>query len=244
MGSRQDLQGALLQEFSIEAHVPPDHLLRSADRFVDPTGIRHHLAPVCSATGRPPVDPGLTVRMLPVDCTMGIRSERRPGKEVHLNLAYRWLCRLDSGSCDLLQAPARSFSRQHLLRQLYETVVARCIAEGLAGSQRLATDARILQTDANRRNATPAPAVQTDSIEGDPAPRVVREHLQTLEDAAFGAASPIEPKVTSQADPALQWTGDRGGPAFLARSAPCLTDTDTAVILDVEATRSIRRADA
>jgi transposase len=30
------------------------------------------------------------IRMLPVGCVMGIRSERRLCDEVHLNLAYRW----------------------------------------------------------------------------------------------------------------------------------------------------------
>ncbi len=35
MGSRQIAQGALFYEFSIENHVPCDHLLRRIDRFVD-----------------------------------------------------------------------------------------------------------------------------------------------------------------------------------------------------------------
>ena len=52
MGSRQEAQGALFYEFSIEVHVPPDHLLRSVDRFVDLVGIRQHLAPFYSSTGR------------------------------------------------------------------------------------------------------------------------------------------------------------------------------------------------
>jgi transposase len=95
MGSRQEAQGALFYEFSIAAHVPPNHMLRSVDRFVDLTGIRQHLAPFYSSTGRPSVDPDLMVRMLLVGYVMGIRSERRLCEEVHLNLAYRWFCRLD-----------------------------------------------------------------------------------------------------------------------------------------------------
>ncbi|EAV41393.1 ISPsy22, transposase truncated [Stappia aggregata IAM 12614] len=50
MGSRQEAQGALFYEFSIEAHVPPDHMLRSVDRFVDLGGIRKHLPPFYSST--------------------------------------------------------------------------------------------------------------------------------------------------------------------------------------------------
>ena len=40
MGPRQVEQGALFYEFSLETHVPTDHLLRSIDRFVDLTGLR------------------------------------------------------------------------------------------------------------------------------------------------------------------------------------------------------------
>jgi len=35
MGPQQEMQSALFYEFSIEDHVPQDHLLRSIDRFVD-----------------------------------------------------------------------------------------------------------------------------------------------------------------------------------------------------------------
>jgi transposase len=97
MGPRQEAQSALFYEFSIEGHVPQDHLLRSIDRFVDLSDIRRHLADYYSSTGRPSVDPELMIRILLVGYCMGIRSERRLCDEVHLNLAYRWFCRLDLG---------------------------------------------------------------------------------------------------------------------------------------------------
>lgn len=34
MGPKQEAQAALFYEFSLEDHVPQDHLLRSIDRFV------------------------------------------------------------------------------------------------------------------------------------------------------------------------------------------------------------------
>ena len=46
MGSKQVAQGALFYEFTIEDHVPADHLLRGIDRFVDLGDMRHHLAPL------------------------------------------------------------------------------------------------------------------------------------------------------------------------------------------------------
>ncbi len=95
MGPRQEAQAALFYEFSLEDHVPQDHLLRSIDRFVDLSNIRAYLADFYSHTGRPSVDPELLIRMLLVGYCFGIRSERRLCDEVHLNPAYRWFCHLD-----------------------------------------------------------------------------------------------------------------------------------------------------
>ena len=44
MGPRQEAQAALFYEFSLEEHLPQDHLPRSIDRFVDLASIRAHLA--------------------------------------------------------------------------------------------------------------------------------------------------------------------------------------------------------
>lgn len=63
---------ALFYEFSIETHVPADHMLWAVDRFVDLAGIRQHLAPFYSSTGRPSVDPELMIRMLLVGYIMGM----------------------------------------------------------------------------------------------------------------------------------------------------------------------------
>lgn len=248
MGPRQEAQCALFYEFSIEDHVPKDHLLRLIDRFVDLSELRKHLAPFYSSTGRPSVDPELMIRMLLVGYTMGIRSERRLCEEVHLNLAYRWFCSLDLS--DPIPDHSTFSKNRHgrfrdsdLLRHVFETVVARCIEEGLVSGQRFAADASLIQADANRQNSAPQSEWEPDKIDPSDAPRAVREYLETLDDEAFGAASPVEPKFTSHSDPASQWTGARGGPAYFAYSANYLIDTDHAVILDVEASRSIRQAE-
>src|SRR6202451_4230539 len=102
MGCRQVEQVALFYEFSLERHVPQDHLLRSIDRFVELGDLRRELAAFYSPMGRPSIDPELMIRMLIVGYCLGIRSERRLCEEVHLNLAYRWFCRLglDGGDRD------------------------------------------------------------------------------------------------------------------------------------------------
>jgi hypothetical protein len=67
MGERTVMQESLFYGFSLERHVPSDHMPRKIDRFVDLSGTWAHW--------------------------VGIRPERRFCDEVHLNLAYRWFCR-------------------------------------------------------------------------------------------------------------------------------------------------------
>ena len=42
MGERRVMQEALFYGFSLERHVPDDHLLRKIDRFVDLSELRAH----------------------------------------------------------------------------------------------------------------------------------------------------------------------------------------------------------
>jgi transposase len=244
MGHRQVEQAALFYEFSLERHVPSDHLLRSIDRFVDLSELRRELAPFYSNLGRPSIDPELMIRMLIVGYCSGIRSERRLCEEVHLNLAYRWFCRLGLDG----DVPDHStfsknrhgrFRQSDLLRRVFETVLHRCMDEGLVGGESFAVDASLIKADANRQKG----------IEGDKwvapqaADHAVQEYLATLDDAAFGAATEVTPKFISPADPAARWTGAHGGQAFFAYATNYLIDTDHAIIVDVEATTAVRQAE-
>ena len=74
MGPKQVAQGALFYGFSIEEHVPNDHLVRKIDRFLDLSEIRGFLAPYYSAIGRPSIDPELMIRMLLLGYAIAIRS--------------------------------------------------------------------------------------------------------------------------------------------------------------------------
>jgi transposase len=244
MGERQVRQDAFFYEFSLERHVPSEHLLRSIDRFVELDGVRGELAPFYSAVGRPSIDPELMIRMLIVGYCFGIRSERRLCEEVHLNLAYRWFCRL---GLDGTVPDHSTFSKNRhgrfrdsdLLRKVFETTVRRCIAEGLVGGEGFAVDASMIKADANRQRSVPGNEWQTPEV----ANNAVREYLAVLDDAAFGAATPVVPKFVSPVDPAARWTGANGGLAFFAYCTNYLIDLKCAVIVDVEATTAVRQAE-
>ncbi len=247
MGERTVVQEALFYEFGLERHLPADHLLRSIDRFVDLSGIRAHLRPFYSEIGRPSIDPELLIRMLLIGYCFGIRSERRLCEEVHLNLAYRWFCRLglEGGVPDHSTFSKNRHGRfrdSDLLRELFETTVRRCMAEGLVGGDGFAADASLIKVDANKQRSVQG----SDELDWDAMAatrRSVREYLDTLDEAAWGAASEVRPKFISKSDPAAQWTGALKGHAFFAYAANYLIDLDHAVIVDVEASRAIRQAE-
>src|ERR1043165_1472598 len=244
MGHQRVEQAALFYEFSLDRHVPADHLLRSIDRFVDLDGLRRELSPFYSTIGRPSIAPELMIRMLLVGYCFGIRSERRLCEEVHLNLAYRWFCRLGLDG----DVPDHStfsknrhgrFRDSDLLRRLFETVLQRCIGEGLVGGEGFAVDASLIQADASDRTRVEGAAGLPPAAAG----RAVEEYLAVLDDAAFGAATEVTPKYIAPADPATRWTAAHRGPAFFAYSTNYLIDVDNAIIVDVEATTAIRQAE-
>jgi hypothetical protein len=53
MGERRVMQEALFYGFSLERHVPEDHLLRKIDRFVDLSELRAHLGPYYTTSDGP-----------------------------------------------------------------------------------------------------------------------------------------------------------------------------------------------
>ncbi len=182
--------------------------------------------------------------MLIVGDEIGIRSERRLCDEVHLNLAYRRFCRLGLDG----RVPDHStfsknrhgrFRDSDLLRRLFETVLARCIAEGLVGGEGFAVDGSLIKADANRQKGVEGSA----GLPPEVVSRAAQEYLAVLDEAAFGAATPVPPKFISPADPAARWTGAHGGQAFFAYTANYLIDLDHAIIVDVEATTAIRQAE-
>lgn len=244
MGERTVMQETLFYSFRIEDHVPDDHLLRSIDRFVDLSGIREHLKPFYSAMGRPSIDPELMIRMLIVGYCMGIRSERRLCEEVHLNLAYRWFCRLD---LDGAVPDHSTFSKNRhgrfrdsdLLRKLFELTVERCMTEGLVGAEGFAVDASLIRADVHRQRSVPG----EEGLPPEASGRAVAEYLEVLDDAAFGGSTPVKPKRINLTDPASRWTAATRERAFYAYSTNYLIDLEHAVIVDVEATTAIRQAE-
>jgi len=187
------------------------------------------------------------IRMLIIGYVFALRSERLLCRELHVNLAYRWFCKLGiehkiPDHSAFSRARNERFRDSGIFRQVFERVVEACIAADLVGGEGFAVDASLIAADANKQRSIPGSEWQK-TRNPETASRAVKEYLASLDDAAFGAASEVTPKFVSPSDPAAQWTGAMRGPAFFAYADNYLIDVKFGVIMDVEASRAIRQAE-
>ena len=164
--------------------------------------------------------------------------------EPRLSLVLRALNREDKIPDHSVFSRARHerFRESDAFRRVFERVVEACIAAGLVGGEGFAVDASLIAADANKQRSTPG-SEWSKTRDSHRSSRAMKEYLATLDDAAFGAASEVEPKFVSPSDPAAQWTGAMRGPAFFAYADNYLIDVKVGIIMDVEATRAIRQAE-
>ena len=134
---------------------PPITLCAQLDAVLNFDRARTVLAGHYSHLGRPSIDPELMLRMLLVGYAYGIRSERQLCSEVHLNLAYRWFCRLglEGAVPDLRPSPKTAmagFGESDVYRVLFEEIVEQCRKAGLVPGEGFAVDGSFVHGDARR----------------------------------------------------------------------------------------------
>ena len=107
--------------------------------------------------GRPSIDPELMIRMLVVGYVFAIRSERLICREVQVNLAYRWFCKLGieetiPDHSAFSRARNERFRDGDVFRHMFERVV-KAMYRGRSGWRRRLRSryGSLIQTDANKQ---------------------------------------------------------------------------------------------
>ena len=160
MGRLNHDQRRLFYSFCLEEAVPDDHLVREIAAVLDLAWVRAELAPYYSSTGRPSIDPELMIRMLIIGYLFAIRSERALCRDVQVNFAYRWFCRLSiedkiPDHSAFSRARNERFRDSDIFRSVFERVVDTCIRAGLVGGEGFAVDASLIVADANKQRSIP-----------------------------------------------------------------------------------------
>jgi transposase len=240
MGRQTGDQSQLFYLFNLEQRIPADHLLRRINPVVTRilAGLREKLAPFYSEIGRPSIDPELMLRMLIVGYCYGIRFERRLCEEVALHLAYRWFCRLDlddpvpDHSTFSVNRHGR-FRDSDILRHAFEAVVFACMNAGLVKGEGFAVDASVMEANASRYHGKPPDEIDWSLPERQT--RAAAEFLAGLDDEDPDA-NRKPPKVISPVDPCSAWTAKANKRVQFGYGLNYLIDTESAIIVDVEAT--------
>jgi len=250
MGCLDKDQGRFFYEYRPDDLVPSDHLVRKLDAVLDLSGLRAELRPFYSHTGRPSIDPELMLRMLIVGYVFAIRSERQLCSEVQVNMAYRWFCGLSiEGTVPDHSAFSRArherFRDADVLRRLFETVVAACIAAGLVGGDGFSVDASLIKADVNAARRV-AGDEEIDWPDRARASRAVRDYLITLDQENAETHRPAggrrkKPRMAiSLTDPQAAWIAYRRVRSIFAYHANYLVDNKFGVIVDAEGNRANR----
>ena len=153
MGERRVMQEALFYGFSLERHVPDNHMLRKIDRFVDLSDLRAHLGPLLQRCGtalhRSRVDDPHADRGLLLRHSLGAAAVRRDppqsGLSLVLSIGARRRC---PGSFDVFQEPPWPVSRERSPAQAVRDGGG-ALHEGRDHGWR--GDASIIVADAHRR---------------------------------------------------------------------------------------------
>jgi transposase len=240
MGQLPPEQNSLFYDFCLEKFVPQDHQLRKIDALLDFSHLRQYLKEYYSHLGRPSVDPELMIRMLLIGYCYGIRSERQLCEDVHVNLAYRWFCKL--GLEDKVPHHSTFSTNRHgrfkesdLFRHLFEDVVELAINNNLVSADGFAVDASLIKADTCYENCITKEELK--QVDHNELPKIVQQFLETL-DIEAGLAFP---KKISLSDPESRWAANREGAAYFSYSANYLVDTQTNIIVDAQATPTTRR---
>jgi transposase len=152
MQGYQSYQERLFSIVNLSEMIPANHLLVKIDKALDLSFIYDLTkALYCKNNGRPSVDPVLFFRMQMVGYLYGIASDRQLCEEIHLNIAYRWFCRLN------LEDKVPDHSSLTRIRdrfgvETYQAIFERLIKQwqqsGMIKGQRMISDANLFEANA------------------------------------------------------------------------------------------------
>jgi transposase len=152
MQGRQGSQRVLFDTIDLERLIPADHLLRRIDARIDFDFIYELTQGLyCADNGRNSIDPVLFFRMQLISYLYGMKSDRELCREVHLNLAYRWFCRLglhDAVPEHSSMTRIRDRFGQATFTRIFERLIAHWHEQGRIRGRRIVADASLVEADA------------------------------------------------------------------------------------------------
>ena len=231
MQGKQCGQRELFSTIDLERFIPQDHRLRKVDRIVDLDFLYGLTEALYSPdNGRPSIDPVLFFRMQLVGYLYGIESDRQLCREIHLNLAYRWFCRLPLEQ-EVPHHSSLTRIRDRLgearYREIFETMLRQWQAPGHCTGRQVVVDATLVQA-----NACMASLVER--ADGDPDARALKQYERRYHDFQRGARKRRVANQThvSRSDPDATLVYRRGSQGGLKYKVHYSADMKSRLIMD------------
>jgi transposase len=149
---RYDPDQSFLMPPSLDDWLPQDHTARFVAEVVDDLlDLSVVYDSYVEASGAPPYDPTMMLKLLFYAYSTGVTSSREMERRCHLDVAFRWLA---ANSVPDYRSISR-FRRRHLagLDDLFTQVLVLCSQAGLVKLGRVALDGTKLRASASRRKA-------------------------------------------------------------------------------------------
>ena len=137
---------------SLDDWLPKDHTARFISEVVDELlDLSVIYASYVEASGAPPYDPTMMLKILLYAYSTGVTSSREMERRCHIDIAFRWL---SANTSPDYRSLAR-FRRRHekALGDLFNQVLVLCSEAGLVKLGRVALDGTKLRASASRRKS-------------------------------------------------------------------------------------------
>ena len=147
-----DQDQVLLLPPSLDDWLPADHTARFISEIVDDSlDLGSIYSSYTNATGAPPFDPRMMLKLLLYAYSTGVMAPREVERRCHVDVAFRWL---SANTAPDYRSLAR-FRRRHLdaLGDLFTQVLVLCATAGLVKLGRVALDGTKLRASASRHKA-------------------------------------------------------------------------------------------
>ncbi len=239
MQGQQDSQRVLFDTIDLESLVPEDHLLRRIDAGIDFDFIYDVTKDLyCADNGRSSIDPVLFFRTQLISYLYGMEGDRELCREVHLNLAYRWFCRLslhDAVPDHSSMTRIRDRFGEATFTEIFEQLIARWREEGHIRGRRIVADASLVEADA-------AIDSMVERDDADPNARALKHYEHRYHDFKTGKRRHKLANQThvSASDPDETLVSRPGVHKKLCYKAHFSADADSRMITDAYATTGAR----
>ena len=239
MQGQQDSQRVLFDTVDLESLIPEDHLLRRIDARIDFDFIYDVTEDLyCADNGRNSIDPVLFFRMQLISYLYGMKSDRELCREVHLNLAYRWFCRLslhDAVPEHSSMTRIRDRFGEATYIEIFEQLIARWQEQGHIRGRRIVVDASLVEADA-------AIDSMVERDDADPDARALKHYENRYHDFKAGKRRRKLANQThvSASDPDATLVSRPGAHKKLCYKAHFSADAESRMITDAFATTGAR----